>query len=69
MKLFIQVAKEQVANDSCAEEQCDFQAFIIFELNAVQVRLHDCQLFQTGEHGHSDVAFLALLGLLARGVC
>ena len=65
MKLFVEVAEEQIAYHSGSNEQRHLQALVIFNLNAVEIRLHDGQLLQAREKSDSNVGLFALLDLLA----
>ena len=69
MKLLVDVAEEQIANDGAANEQCYFQALVVFNLDAVEIRLEDSQFPQSREYGHSDIRVLALLCLFPCWIC
>lgn len=68
VELLAEVAKEQVADDSTAQQQRHLQPLVVLDLDAVQVWLHDGHLLEPREEGDGNVGLLALLRLLARQV-
>ena len=58
------VVDEHVPDDSRAEQEHHFQPFVILDLNAVEIRLHDRQLLQHCEESDSDVRLFAFFRLL-----
>jgi len=65
MKLLPRVSEEEVANHGRTQQQCHLQTLVVLNLDAVQVRLHDGHLSQSGKQSDCDVGLLALLRLLA----
>lgn len=63
------IAEEEIADDGCPNQQGHLEALVVLDFNAVQVVFHDGHLLEAREQGHGDVGLLALLGLLAGGVC
>lgn len=49
MELLVGVAEEQVSYDCRTQQQGHFQALVVLELDAVEIRLHDGQLPQARE--------------------
>ena len=56
----------EVFDDDCAEQEDDFEALGVFDVDAAEVGLVDCQLAQAAPEGDGDVG--VLFGLLLLGV-